>query len=150
MRLPFKIYLRFTNLERRIQAGEYRFWQEATPEQIAQRLAQGDIFFRSITVPEGLTAQETITLLADNGLGNRMELEQALLRTDWIRDLAPAAQNLEGYLFPETYRFGRKDDSEAIIRAMIGQFRARMSRILKASSLQPDGIYRGWSRWHPD
>jgi UPF0755 protein len=138
--LPFKIYLRLSHLESRIQAGEYKFKEPATPIQIARRLIRGDIYFRAITIPEGLTAKETITLLADKGLGDLKELEQALQRVDWIKDLDPSAQNLEGYLFPETYRFGRKDNSETILKAMIGQFRTKMGHMVKSSPLPS-----GWS-----
>jgi UPF0755 protein len=81
-------------------------------------------------VPEGLTAEETIELLSKNGLGNPTEMEQALLKTDWILDLDPKARNLEGYLFPETYRFSRKADSETIIKSMVHQFRVRIGKIL--------------------
>jgi UPF0755 protein len=138
--LPFKLYLRYAHLEHRIQAGEYRFEERATPIQITRRLVRGDIYFRSITIPEGLTARETIALLAEKGLGDLKEMEQALQRTDWIKDWDPTAQNLEGYLFPETYRFGRKDNSETILKAMIGQFRTKIGRILKTSPLPS-----GWS-----
>jgi UPF0755 protein len=134
-RLPFMIYLRYTNLGRRIQAGEYRFSQAATPRQIAQRLVRGDVYFRSVTVPEGLTAQETVELLAKNGLGNLAEMQQILLKTDWIADLDPAAKNLEGYLFPETYRFGRKVDSEAVLKTMVRQFRVKLAKILASYPL---------------
>ena len=139
-RLPFRLYLRFTGMGRRIQAGEYRFSEVATPGQIIQRLVRGDVYYRSVTVPEGLTAEETIELLAKNGLGNPAELEQALLKTNWIHDLDPKAKNLEGYLFPETYRFGRKADSETIIKSMVDQFRIRIARLL--SSSPPD---TGWN-----
>jgi UPF0755 protein len=128
-RLPFILYLRCTDLGRHIKAGEYRFAEPATPKQIAQRLVQGDITFRSITVPEGLTAHETIELLAKNGFGDPEKMGQLLLRTDWIRDFDPKAQNLEGYLFPETYRFGRKVDPETVIKTMIHQFRLRITKM---------------------
>lgn len=131
--LPFRVYMRFTGNSRRIQAGEYRFSEPATPRHVAQRLVHGDVYFRSVTIPEGLTARETVELLAEKGLGNRAELEQALLRTDWIRDLDPGAKNLEGYLFPETYRFGHKAGPEDVIHAMVQQFRSRYSRIAAQS-----------------
>ncbi len=76
-RLPFTIYLRYTNTGRRIQAGEYRFSEPATPKQVARRLVRGDVYYRSVTVPEGLTARETMELLAKNGLGNLEEMEKA-------------------------------------------------------------------------
>jgi UPF0755 protein len=139
-RLPFMIYLRYAGMGRHIQAGEYRFSKPETPKQIAQRLVRGDVYFHSVTVPEGLTAQETIELLARNGLGNRARMEQALLRTDWIQDLDPGAGNLEGYLFPDTYRFSRTADSETIINTMVREFRTRIDRILTSYQLPP-----GWN-----
>jgi UPF0755 protein len=129
-RLPFLLYVRYRNLGRHIQAGEYRFAEAVRPEQVAQKLIRGEIYFRSVTIPEGLTAGETIDLLVKNGLGNREELEPLVRRTEWIRDLDPKAKNLEGYLFPETYRFSREVDSESIIKAMVHQFRVRAAKVI--------------------
>jgi UPF0755 protein len=139
-RLPFLFYLRYANSGRHIQAGEYRFTEAATPKQIAQRLLHGDVFYRSLTVPEGLTAEEIFDLIEKSGLGNRAEMEQAFEKTEWIRDLAPNARNLEGYLFPETYRFNRKADSETIIKAMVNQFRIKIAKTLEVHPLRA-----GWT-----
>ncbi len=138
-RLPFLMYVRYRRMGHRIQAGEYHFTGPDTPRRIARRLIRGDVYFNSITVPEGLTARETFELLARNGLGDSSEMEKLFLRTDWIRDLDPAAQNLEGYLFPETYRFGRDADSPSILKAMIGQFSKRFTEILETHPPEP-----GW------
>jgi UPF0755 protein len=138
-RLPFKAYLRYTNKGRHIQAGEYRFFKASTPRQIVERLIQGDVFFSSITIPEGLTAQETIDLLAKNGLGNASEMERALLKTEWILDLDPKARSLEGYLFPETYHFRRKTDSETIIKTLVDQFRTKIATVLQSCPM-----HAGW------
>jgi UPF0755 protein len=135
-RFPFRIYLKYVNLGRFIQAGEYRFNQPATPKQIVQRLIRGDVYFRSITIPEGLTASETIALLTKNRLGDPNELERALLKTEWIADLAPGARNLEGFLFPETYRFRRKVDSETIIKTMVHQFRDKYAKTVSRYPIQ--------------
>ncbi len=139
-RIPFILYLRYKGMGHRIQAGEYLFSGEATPKEIAQRLIRGDVYYQSITVPEGLTAFETIELLARNGVGHLSEMQQALQRTDWIHELDPAAQSLEGYLFPETYRFGRKADSETAIKTMLAMFRIKVEQIVKKYPLPP-----GWN-----
>jgi UPF0755 protein len=139
-RLPFIIYLRYTKTGRHIKAGEYRFSEPATPAHIAQRLIRGDVYFRAITIPEGLTARETIELLTKAGLGNPAELEAALLRTDWIQDLNPKARDLEGYLFPETYRFGRNISSDMILKIMVDQFRTSLAGILSHSPMRA-----GWN-----
>jgi UPF0755 protein len=138
--LPFRIYMRYAKLGRKIQAGEYRFDRSASPRQIAGRLIRGDVYFHSITIPEGLTARETIALLAKNKLGAPDDLERVLHKTEWIADLAPEARNLEGFLFPETYRFRRQVDSETIIRTMIDQFRLKLAKLLQAHPLQ-----EGWT-----
>jgi UPF0755 protein len=136
--IPFRIYLRYTDTGRRIQAGEYRFSEAATPKQVARRLAEGDVFYYSVTVPEGLTARETVDLLEKNGLGKRVELNRAIRNAEWIRDLDPNARNLEGYLFPETYRFRRNADSRTIIKTMVDEFRARLEKILPLYPVPPD------------
>ena len=81
-RIPFLLCVRWGNSARHLQAGEYRFTSPATPKQIVQRLIRGDVFYISITIPEGLTAHETIEHVARAGLGNLNELEIALQRTD--------------------------------------------------------------------
>ncbi len=139
-RLPILLYLRWRDLGRRLQAGEYRFTSPATPIQIGQRLVQGDVFYCSITIPEGLSAEETVQQIARGGLGNQGEMERALHRTEWIRDLVPEAATLEGYLFPETYRFARKTTSEQIVHAMVDQFRLKIARLLAEHPLRA-----GWS-----
>ncbi len=136
--LPFILYVRWAGLGRRLQAGEYCFTLPARPVEIAQRLADGDIFYRSVTVPEGLTANETISLLAKGGFGNLREMEALVARTDWISDLDKDATSLEGYLFPETYRFSRRSNSEEILKAMVSQFRRQISALLEIAPL-PEG-----------
>jgi len=137
-RLPFVLYIRWAGLGRRLQAGEYRFSVPARPVEVVRRLVQGDVYFRTVAIPEGLTAQETVALLARHGFGNQQELTELLHRVDWISDLDGAADTLEGYLFPETYRFPRQTSSEEILRVMVAQFRTRISRLLAATPL-PSG-----------
>jgi UPF0755 protein len=138
--IPFMIYVRYKNLGRRIQAGEYRFSEAATPGQIIQRLVRGDVYFRLITIPEGLTAHEVVDLLARTGFGEASEFEKEIQRTDWIHELDPNATTLEGYLFPETYRFGRHVSSEMVIKTMVNEFRTRLYRIL-----QQYPLHEGWN-----
>jgi UPF0755 protein len=138
--VPFMVYIRYKDLGRRIKAGEYRFNKAATPRQVAQRLVHGDVYFRSITIPEGLTAHEVFDLLAKAGLGEASEFEREVQQTDIIQDLDPSATNLEGYLFPETYRFGHHVSSETVIKTMVNEFRTKLYRILQQHPLR-----EGWT-----
>ncbi len=139
-RLPFILYVRWAGLGRRLQAGEYRFTSPARPAQIVRRLVLGDVFFLSVTIPEGLTARETCELIARSGLADEKEMEELISRGDWISDLDPRAASLEGYLFPETYHFPRRATATDILKAMTSEFRARISRLLAT-----DPLPAGWS-----
>ena len=133
--IPFMLYVRWTGLDRHLKAGEYRFAAPASPGQVARRLALGDIYYHSITIPEGLTSREVITLLARNGFGDENEMLALLCRSDWISDLDPHAKSLEGYLFPDTYRFVRRATPQEILQKMVAEFRARVAKLLLANPL---------------
>lgn len=138
--LPFTLYLRWTGLGRQLRAGEYRFTSPARPAEIVQRLVKGDVFYRTVTIPEGLTARETMSLIARHGLAPEEALTALLGRVDWISDLAPHARTLEGFLFPETYRFSRHARPDEIVKAMLAQFRAQTEHLWSPGNLAP-----GWT-----
>ncbi len=128
-RMPFMLYLRWSNLARRLKAGEYRFAAPATPVEVAQRIASGDVFYITVVVPEGLTARDTVELIAKSGVGKLEELRAELGRKNAIQDLAPRADSLEGFLFPATYRFTRKASAQEIVHAMLSEFRTRYASL---------------------
>jgi UPF0755 protein len=129
--LPFYLYVRWTGSGRHLQAGEYQFNTPATPTQVLDRIIRGDIYFVAVTVPEGLTAHETLEIVAGSGVGSLPEMTSLLARTDWLHDLDPGAASLEGYLFPETYHFTRAARSEEIVKSMVGQFRTRYEKLAR-------------------
>jgi peptidoglycan lytic transglycosylase G len=141
-RWPFLFYVRWSGAARHLMSGEYRFTTPSTPALIVQRLVSGDVYFIAVTVPEGLSAQEVTELIAGAGLSNEDNLKAEILRVEWIHDLYPEAQTLEGFLFPDTYKFSRKADSEEIIKAMLAQFRHKFRR-LTASYPIPKGFTAG-------
>ena len=107
-----------------LQAGEYRFDHPATVEEVYARIVRGDVYTVTVVVPEGATVFDIGTRLEQVGLGTRRQflVEQAQ-QTGLIADLDPQAKSLEGYLFPDTYRFARKATTAQIAAAMIRQFR---------------------------
>ncbi len=139
-RLPFLLYIRWINGARHLQAGEYRFVTPASPVEVADRLMRGDVHYVSVTIPEGLTAVETIDQISRAGLGNLEDLGRALRRTDWIREINPSARTLEGYLFPETYRFSRHATSDEVVKALVDEFRLRFTRLTEAHPVR-----KGWN-----
>ncbi|ODS51953.1 MAG: hypothetical protein ABS36_19275 [Acidobacteria bacterium SCN 69-37] len=121
--LTFRLAARLSGQERRLQAGEYRFADAATPTEVVARLARGDVFVLPITFREGLTIPEMAGVFEAAGLGPAESFRTAAGRVDLIRDLDPAADDLEGYLFPSTYTVSRRTTADELVAAMVSQFR---------------------------
>jgi len=106
-----------------LQAGEYKFDRPASPWEVYDRLVRGDVHFYLLRVPEGANMFEIAQMAARLGLFGEQEFLAAARSTELIRDLAPEAATLEGYLFPATYPLTRRTTAEELCRMMTAKFR---------------------------
>jgi UPF0755 protein len=120
----------------RLIAGEYRFNQPATAIEVYARMARGDVYSIAVTIPEGYNIFEIAQTVEAAGLEPREAfLAAERSQTALIADLNPQATSLEGYLFPDTYRFSRHATPEQMVGAMVHRFRQVAAQL----SLTPDG-----------
>ncbi len=103
--------------------GEYHFSGEMRAVDVLEKLIEGDVVLHSLTVIEGLTLDETADAIAEAGFGDREVLRELVHDPAPITDLDPGAENLEGYLYPETYSFPQSATEREVIEAMVGAFR---------------------------
>ena len=112
----------------RLQAGLYRFEGPLTPAEVIGRIVEGEVATLPVTLPEGLDREATATLLAEQGAGDPAALLTVFSDPETVRrligDLDPAAEDLEGYLFPSTYRLPPEAGPEQVAAVLVGQFRA--------------------------
>ena len=126
--LAFAIYRRLHGGT--LRAGEYRFDHPATLTQVYARIARGDVYTRELVVPEGFNLFDIAGAVQAAGLGSSTTFLAAARRdTRLIADLDPRAASLEGYLFPDTYRFSRHASPDAIVAAMVKRFRQVAAQI---------------------
>lgn len=108
-----------------LKAGEYRFDHPATVPEVYNRIVRGDIYTVSVTIPEGANIFDIATRLEQAGIGTRQQfLLAAVEQVGLISDLDPHAKSLEGYLFPDTYRFSPKTPETQVAAAMVHRFRS--------------------------
>jgi UPF0755 protein len=86
-------------------------------------LIVGDVYLHPVVIPEGSDRFDIARILAE-----RMAIDPAVFlrrtqQTSLIHDLDPDAPTLEGYLFPDTYRFPRRVTAETVIATMVARFR---------------------------
>ena len=113
-----------------LKAGEYRFDHPASMSEIYDRVRRGDIFTISVTVPEGSNIFDIAARVEAAGLGTKKAFEAAARsNTALVGDVDPHAVSLEGYLFPDTYQFGRLVTPEQMVAAMVKRFRSEAASL---------------------
>lgn len=116
------LWLRWSGDAGALHAGEYHFDVPISAREVVGRLRAGAVWLHPLTVPEGLSAAEVAARISETGFGDVEAALAAVRDPAVIRDRDPQASDLEGYLFPDTYRFARGTPAADIVRAMIGRF----------------------------
>jgi len=115
---------------RTLKAGEYKFDQKANAVNVWERLTRGDVYARTVVVPEGYNLFEIAAAVEQAGLGPASDFLTAANNDLFLlRDIDPTAKSLEGYLFPDTYEFTRIDSAHDIAAAMVHRFRQQAQSI---------------------
>ena len=130
----FRVAVWASGRARELRAGEYRFDRPLTPLEVIDRLARGDIYRRLITFREGLLIADMARVFEERGFGTATSFEQAATNVSLVADLDPAAPDLEGYLFPETYALPRGTTAGELVAQMVGLFKRQYSADLRAEA----------------
>ncbi len=128
-RLPLVISYRLFFHPQKIKAGEYVLTSPLRAKEVLDILVKGNVYLHSVTIPEGLTAREIAPLVAPLLTDGEEGFVSTLLDPGPILSLDPEAENLEGYLFPETYSFPKNISSRDAVKAMTSQFREVFKRV---------------------
>jgi len=115
----------------RLQAGEYQFSEAAAPFRVYARIARGDVFFYELIVPEGSNIFDIASSIDRFDFIKGADFLRAARDPSLIRDLAPQAPTLEGYLFPSTYRLTRRTTVQQLCQMMTDQFRKNWRELQK-------------------
>lgn len=112
----------------KLKAGEYRFDHAVPMTEVYARLTRGDVYTRTLVVPEGYNIFDIAQAVETAGLGTResflaAERQHTDLIAEWTSSGETRPASLEGYLFPDTYHFSRHTTPEQILAAMVRRFR---------------------------
>ena len=113
----------------KLQAGEYRFSQPASPKEVLDRIDRGDIFYLELVVPEGQNLFDIAKDIKRLHLFSEADFLKAARNAASIHDLDPHATSLEGYLWPDTYRVVRTTTAKQLCAEMTRKFRAKWKEL---------------------
>ena len=118
----FRIYARIRGLDRSVKAGTYRLWRGAPYGEVLGTLTDGRVVTHPMTIPEGWTLDGMAGRIAAATGADSATVARILERashSDW--DVP--GPGLEGYLFPDTYRFADGVGVERVVAAMVLGYR---------------------------
>lgn len=142
--LGFKILARVTEQGNKVKAGEYLLSTGLTPEKVLDLLVSGQAILYKVSVPEGLTMRQIAKLVEAAGLGSPESFERAASDQELLAKYHIPAQEAEGFLFPETYKFTRKpgNDARQVVEAMLRQFNRKIREAWNQDPPQGQELYQ--------
>lgn len=120
-------------------AGDYRLSGNLSAQDIAVRLSMGQVISPDIrvTFPEGFTVAQIASRLTESGLPGEAVLKIALSPDEALKKefpflaALPPQATLEGFLFPDTYRFDRRADAMSIVNTFLATFEKKAWPLLR-------------------
>jgi UPF0755 protein len=114
----FELYALLNRQRGQLKAGEFQFKAGASIDDAIDTLVQGKAILHSVTIPEGLTSEQVVARLSDNGIltGDVTEMPS------------------EGTLLPDTYKFERGMTRQQLVNTMQAAQRQAVSQIWQRRS----------------
>ena len=131
------VYLRTAGDGSKLQAGEYLFPSPITTLQVLKQLEKGQDQTIKLTIPEGFTRFDIAKRIAQilpnsippprdaftDNISKEAQVLELMNDVTLIKDIAPEAKSLEGYMYPSTYNLPRESTAKDAIKMMVEQFR---------------------------
>ena len=122
----FRLYAILTGGARKLKAGEYAFSVKSSLKQVAEKLVNGEVMAHAITIPEGFTVTQIAALLEKEGLVTAEEFVQAAQDPAGTDQWEIPGETLEGFLFPDTYKFTKGMTAKQIAKRMVDRFKQKV------------------------
>lgn len=131
----FQLYVFLSLRQYALKSGEYELSQTMSIRDIADTIVLGGTNEVLVTIPEGFTLKQVEERLVGAGL-----IEQNGLASYRFSDSAPLvlsdkpkSASLEGYLFPDTYRFFKDAKLPDIVNKMVANLDNKLTSDLKTA-----------------
>ncbi len=133
-----------------LKAGEYDFSpNDSSPTglDVYRKLVRGEVVVHTVVIPEGFTVWDVADAMEAARLGSASDflklMQSGKVAAELLGGLDPAAQSLEGYLFPDTYQFTRSQSQRDMVAAMVSRFRKEVAGLgLSPANAEPGNLRR--------
>lgn len=116
--------------DRHIQAGRYDFYKGMTLYSVFNKLVRGEVTPIGVLIPEGSTIREIAQILKKEVGIDSAKFVKIATDSQVAENLNIPASNLEGYLFPNTYRLNWGMDPTKLAQIMVNEFKNTFTPVL--------------------
>lgn len=119
----FAVYARLRGDDRHVRSGRYSVARDISWGGLLDALTQGRVVTRPLTIPEGFRLPQMAARIADLA-GVSQDSVRAILEAPGADSVyGVPGPGLEGYLFPDTYRFAQGVAPARVVEVMAQRYR---------------------------
>lgn len=151
----FLVYVRSTGAGSKLQAGDFTLNTGMTMAQIVERLTTGQTTALTVRLVEGLTLAQMAAAVQKAGLASAQDYTAAAKPATWAPRFdflasrpAGAPDDLEGFLFPDTYQVEPTGGAQALVQRQLQRFGEVVTPALRAEAAQPQPARPAESLWN--
>jgi len=119
----FRLAVRYRGTGKRLQAGTYVLQRNMALWDLLDEFEKGQVTLVSWTVPEGLTTAAIAELWETSGFGTAAAFRKASESQHLLDRYGLTDKTVEGYLFPNTYKFAKGTTTETVVEMMLDEFK---------------------------
>lgn len=137
----FHYYAKYTDKMNQLRAGSYLITSGMHMGDILDTLTEGTPILNSVTIPEGKNLYQIAQLMEENDICKAQDFIRESKKQEHVKALEIEAPSVEGYLFPDTYKFSPQTPAENVVKTMIGVFKEKIKRLdFSKSALSPHQV----------
>lgn len=122
-RFCFKLLVMIKDTRTSLKTGEYEFFGNMSPEEILDKVVNGRVMLYAITIPEGYTLRQIASIMDSYSIASGDKVLEKGYDQGFISRLGIIGPSLEGFSYPETYRFAKGTGAEKVLEVMVKHFK---------------------------
>ncbi len=120
--LPFRVLTKLTHADRKLKAGLYRMNAKMSLWQVITIMSEGKSELLTLKIPEGFTAEQIAQQLEKMKVVTVADWLKAGKNPELLKRLGVEGPDVEGFLYPETYRVPLGAGPDALMELLVRQF----------------------------
>lgn len=125
----FHYYTKYKDSMNKFKAGTYTIKPGVHMGDVLSILVSGVPILNSVTIPEGKNMFEIGKILEEKKITSYKNFIEECRNQNTIEKLGINAPSLEGYLFPETYKFAPQTPAKVVVAKMVNEFKQQTKKL---------------------